>query len=159
MIQFQSTAGMVLALFAISDTCATQPQLDLRPIQHRFVEMSVGAERLHIRNAVQWQSFWGRFAATSAPDIDFSKNDVIVVLMGNQGNSGFSIRILDVDSKPHGTRIRVLDCRPSRWPLGSEETSYLAVITSPYDVKLIPKLTTPIKWVTIKGQTGKTPCR
>lgn len=157
MIRFMPAVGIALASFAASGTCATQ--LDLSPIQHRFVEMSVEAERLHIRNVVQWQAFWRRFVATSAPDIDFSKNDVIVVLMGNQGSSGFSIRILDVDSKPHGTRIRVLDCRPSRWTLGFEETSYLAVITSPYDVKLIPKLTTPIKWVTIKGQTGKTPCR
>lgn len=153
MIQFQSTAGMVLALFAISGTCATQPQLDLSPIQHRFVEMSVGAERLHIRTTAQWQAFWRRFAASSAPDIDFRNNDVIVVLMGTQGSGGFSIRIDQVDSEPRGTHVRLLVCRPPR------NSAQVGEVTSPYDTKLTQKLTTPIKWVTIKGQTGKTPCR
>lgn len=142
--------GLALVFCAAAD--GRTLSIDLRPIQHRFVELEVGAERLHIQNPAHWQAFWRRFSATDPPDIDFRGHDVLVVLMGTQGSGGYSIHIQSVDAGPGGTRVKLLHCRP---PPGSAQ---VAVVTSPYDAQLTPKLATPIEWQTVEGRTGKPPC-
>ena len=142
--------GFALAFCAAAD--GRTPSIDLRPIQHRFVELGVGAERLHIQSPAQWQAFWRRFSAADPPDIDFRRHDILVVLIGTQGSGGYSIRILAVDAGPGGTRIKLLRCRP---PWGSAQ---VAEVISPYDAQLAPKLTTPIEWETVEKRTGRPPC-
>jgi len=142
--------GLALGFCAEAD--GRTPFVDLRPIEHRFVELRVDAERLHIQSPAHWQTFWRRFSTTDPPDIDFRRHDVLMVLMGTRGSSGYSISIQAVDARPVGTRVTLLLCRPSRYE------ARLAVLTAPYDVRLTPKLATPIKWRTVQGRTGRPPC-
>lgn len=142
--------GLTLPLCAVAQ--ARVPPIDLRPIQHRFVELQLGAERLHIQSRAQWQAFWGRFSDSTAPDIDFRRHDVLVVLMGTQGSGGYSIGIRRIDAGKDGTSVRLLLCRP---PRGSAQ---VAELTSPYDVRLTPKLAAPIAWRPVAGTTGTPPC-
>lgn len=142
--------SLTLAFCAVAED--RTPSIDLRPIQHRFVQLQVGAERLHIQSPAHWQAFWRRFSTTAPPDVDFRRHDVLVVLMGTQGSGGYSIGIRAVDAEDGGTRVGLLLCRP---PQGSAQ---VAVVTSPYDVQLTPKLATPIEWQTVEGHTGKPPC-
>jgi len=151
MKRFTTFFGLLaLSLCAAADGRPTP--VDLRPIEDRFVELEVGAERLHIQSPAQWQAFWRRFSSTAPADIDFRRHDVLVVLMGTQGSGGYSIHIQAVDAVAGGTRVKLLSCRP---PWGSTQ---LAVVTSPYDAQRVPKLATPIEWRTVKGRTGRPPC-
>ena len=142
--------GLTLAFCAAAEDRTRS--IDLRPIQHRFVELGVGAERLHIQDAAHWQSFWRRFSGTAPPDVDFSRHDVLVVLMGMQASGGYSIGIRAVDAGRRGTRVRLLLCYP---PPGSAQ---VAEVTAPFDARLTPKLAGPVEWQTTEGRTGKPPC-
>jgi len=151
MMRLSKFVFLALAMFTAFDCHASQP--DLRPIQHRFVELGVGKEQIHIQSLDQWQAFWRRFSTSRPPNIDFQHHDVLVVLMGTQGSGGYSIRIKDVVARQLGTDVKVLLCSP---PRGSAQ---VGEITSPYDTMLTPKLATPIEWLMVEGRTGNLPCR
>lgn len=125
---------------------------DLRPIQHTFVEQGVRKERAHIRSIEQWRAFWRRFSETAAPEVDFARNDVVVVLMGTQGGSGYSVHIGRVRPASAGVRVELLFCAPPR------DSTQLTVVTSPYDIKLMPKVNGTVAWLVQKGRTGRPPC-
>lgn len=125
---------------------------DLRPIQHKFVEQGVREERAHIRSIEQWRTFWRRFSEEEAPTVDFARNDVVIVLMGTQGSSGYSVHIGHVKSASAGVRVELLFCAPPR------DSTQLTVVTSPYDLTLIPKVNGTVMWLVQKGQTGRPPC-
>ena len=125
---------------------------DLRPIQNKFVEQGIREERAHIRSVEQWQTFWRRFTETMAPEIDFTRNDVVLVLMGTQGSGGYSVRIGGVSLVSEGVKVELLFCAPPR------DSTQLGVVTSPYDNKLIPKVNGTVTWLVQKGQAGRPPC-
>jgi hypothetical protein len=159
--------GLTLALCAVTMTAAWAAPPGLQPIPHRFevtekfttleqqfVNLGTGAERLHIQNTAQWQAFLRRFSIANPPDIDFHRHDVLIALMGVKGSSGYSIHITAADAAPTGTLVTVLHCLP----LQDGSAGYLAVMTAPYDMRLAPKLATPVEWQIAEGNVGKGVC-
>lgn len=145
------SALLFLAIFfymSLTSPEATETQMveisagpDLRPIRHKFVAQGVREERIHIRSVEEWQTFWGRFSETTAPEVNFTQNDIIVIFMGTKGSGGYSARIGGVSLVPEGVSVRVFFCLPSR------SSSQLGVLTSPYDIKLIPKVNGTVVWL------------
>ncbi len=132
----------------------SQLDQDFKAIAHQLVLLNPQAQHLHFQDAQQWQAFWARFAtAEHAPAVDFRRHDVLVVLLGNQGSDGYSVRIGPVVTTTHGARVTVLVCRPA------SDTAQLAVVTSPYASRLIAKTAPPLRWVRQDGISGTGACR
>lgn len=116
------------------------------------MEQGVREERAHIRSIEQWRTFWRRFSEGEAPNVDFARNDVVIVLMGTQGSSGYSVHIGRVRPASAGVRVELLFCAPPR------DSTQLTVVTSPYDLTLIPKVNGTVMWLVQTGQTGWPAC-
>jgi hypothetical protein len=87
------------------------PQLDqgLQSIEHRFVQMHLKAESLHISKEQQWHAFWRRFVSNRPqPEVNFEAHDLLIVLMGNQRSGGHSVAIGPVEATPNGMQVGVL---------------------------------------------------
>lgn len=125
---------------------------DLRSLEQKFVAQGIREERIHLRTKAEWQAFWRRFSETKAPEVDFTRNDMIIVLMGTYGSSGYSVNIRNVSLASEGVNAELLFCLPP------PNSTLLTVMTSPYDIKLIPKVNGAVRWLTEKGQTGLPPC-
>lgn len=132
--------------------------VDLRSIQHKFVELSIKEERLYISTAVQWENFWRRFSNDlNRNTIDLGKYDIIIFLMGTKPSGGYSARIESVEKKQlhidADNIIHVLLCHPNA------QESQIAEVTSPYVVKVVPKTYGKILWKTRVKETGKGDCK
>ncbi len=90
---------------------------------------------LVVQRPEAWQALWG---TRPAPAVDFTQQSVLVALMGQQPTAGYGIRITDV--RATGTRILayVDETRPRPGDMVAQ------VITYPYDMVVVPKLTQPV---------------
>lgn len=123
----------------------------LEDIHHRFVEAGVGAEQHHVHSGSDWAAFWRRFGEPAPVDVDFSRYDVVLVLMGTQGSGGYAIRIEDIVAGAT-PRARVVNCRP-------DGGAQIAEVTSPADAVVVEKLQAPLRFELVDGRTGQGNCR
>lgn len=125
----------------------------LSPIAHKFVETVFQEEQLVLKNQKEWHDFWRRFSVSETPTLtDFSMNDVVIFLMGAKGTGGFSVRIESVIVEKENTVINVLKCVPKK---GEPQ---VAEVTSPYAMKIVPKISRKIKWQKRQKVTGTKAC-
>jgi hypothetical protein len=103
-----------------------------------------------IRNDNQWISFWGEHHPhEAAPDVDFTQKMVLGVFAGSRPADQFSIAIIAVRSAP-GTLI--VDYRETPPPTG---TFAVNVTAYPYDIKVVPRSTLPVKFNRLVDNSGK----
>ncbi len=94
-----------------------------------------------IHNDRQWVHFWSEHHPhEAAPDIDFTRDMVIGVFVGPRPAEPFSIRILQVR---WDVKSLVVDYRERLPPPG---TFAVNVTVYPYDLKVIPLSTLPVKF-------------
>lgn len=72
---------------------------------------------LVIRTEEQWQALWDRHAATilpkpRPPKVDFTKEMVIAVFLGEQPTGGFSVTITQVEQRVDALRVVVEETAP-----------------------------------------------
>jgi hypothetical protein len=135
-----------------------ESSVDLRSIQDKFVELSIKEERLYISNAAQWEKFWRRFSKNPNPNkIDLSKYDIFIFLMGTKPSGGYSAQIESIEKKQlniHADNtVHVLLCHPKA------QESQLGEVTSPYGVKVAPKIYGKVLWKTRVQETGTGDCK
>jgi len=94
--------------------------------------------RVVIRNQEEWTLFWKRHSAIrrpipEAPEIDFSKNMVLAVMMGQQSSGGYTIEITSVKQKEGKMMVEVRETDPSK------STTTLSALTAPFHIVTVPK--------------------
>jgi len=94
-----------------------------------------------IRNDHQWIHFWSEHHPhEAAPEVDFTQDMVIGVFAGPRPAEQFSISILNARSLPGSV---IVDYRERLPPPG---TFAVNVTVYPYDLKVIPRTTLPVKF-------------
>ena len=86
-----------------------------------------------VRNEEEWKNFWSQHSQKPAPDIDFEKNDLVMIFLGQKPNTGYSVKITHVREYPDKVVAEALETEPQPGAL------YAQVIVYPYDAVLIPK--------------------
>jgi hypothetical protein len=89
-----------------------------------------------------WQLLWGN---TTAPDVDFSKESVLVATLGQQATAGYDIRITDVRDTGTGIVGYVAQTQPAAGSIVAQ------VISFPFDMVVVPKLTQPVSYIVESG--------
>jgi hypothetical protein len=101
----------------------------------------IHAGQVVIHNDRQWIQFWSEHRPhEAAPEIDFTRDMVIGVFAGPRPAEQFSIRIVDARALPGSL---VVDYRERLPPPG---TFAVNVTVYPYDIKVVPRSTLPVKF-------------
>jgi len=99
------------------------------------------AGQVVIRTDHQWISFWSEHHPhEAAPDVDFTQNMVIGVFAGERPADQFSILITNVRTTSGALVVDYHEIPP---PTG---TFAVGVSVYPYDIKIIPRSTLPVKF-------------
>lgn len=106
---------------------------------------SLSPTRMVISTPAQWKEIWEKiqsreFPIPDAPEIDFNKNMVLAVFMGEQKSGGYEIRITKIIKTEDNILVEVLEKKPS-----PDSFSAMA-LTSPYHAVLIKKYSLPVKF-------------
>ena len=99
-----------------------------------------------IKDKAAWEKLWAKHAAglktvEKPPEIDFSKEMVVVVAMGRQNTGGYRIQITHVEPVAGKLRISVLKTTP---PPGGMA---IQVLTAPFEMVAVPKSDLPPEFV------------
>lgn len=101
--------------------------------------------RAVIHDEDAWSVLWGQMVAAglapaTPPQVDFTKNDVVVAAMGERRAAGYEIAITGIERVAGGLRVDVASKSPS--PLCDRAE----VITTPLHAVVIPKTSEPIRF-------------
>ncbi|MFH1379861.1 MAG: protease complex subunit PrcB family protein [bacterium] len=91
-----------------------------------------------IRDAENWENIWTVFTRDRPrrvliPQIDFSKNSVVVLCMGSQQSSGYSIHIDSVEKTDDSITVYYTETRPN-----PDNQQSAPLPSQPYHLKVIP---------------------
>ncbi|HVG21172.1 MAG TPA: protease complex subunit PrcB family protein [Blastocatellia bacterium] len=86
-----------------------------------------------IANKEDWERLWEKVTSNSyprpaAPDVDFSKQDLIAVFQGVQPSSGYSISVTRLVKSGKKLKVYVREVSPG------DECRVLLVITQPFEI-------------------------
>jgi hypothetical protein len=99
---------------------------------------------LVVQRPETWTALWeGR----QAPNVDFTQNSVLVAFMGRQSTAGYTITISDVRATGTDIVAYVDEIRPR----AGEPVAQ--VITFPYHMVVVPKLSQPVAFLTEDAET------
>ena len=102
--------------------------------------------RLVIRNDAEWRRTWAQLVghitpAPPIPEIDFTKEMVIVAALGTRPTAGHMIRIARVGRSSGVTYVDVVSERPGPTCRTAQ------MMTSPADVVVVPVINEPVAFV------------
>lgn len=96
-----------------------------------------------IKTAQEWTAFWKTHSQSfgtppALPAVDFSKNMVAVIMMGEQPTTGYGIEIVRTLQTP---TVLMVEYRAITPPPGIPQSS---VITYPYELRVLPRTDVPV---------------
>lgn len=105
-------------------------------------------ERIVIKNKEDFEKMWQNLYINfsdkpQVPDVDFEKQTIIGVFFGEYMSGGSSIGVKSVSSNDEGIVVTVEEITPGSNCVTTD------VITQPYQIISIPKVTSAVKFVTI----------
>ncbi len=138
--------AVFLALLSISGGTRAE-DVDV-PIQKRFSGGHGGvrtAGQQVIGDAETWETLWKkihrtRTPAPKLPDVDFEKQTVIAVFMGERTSGGYGIRVTSVTETAKEIVVSIARRSP---PPGAMTIS---VMTQPYDMVVVAKSDKPVRF-------------
>lgn len=95
-----------------------------------------------------WQALWGK---NPVPDVDFSQHSVVVALMGQQSTTGHNIHITSVCAGKQSVAVYVTQTYPG------PKSTCTKVMTYPYDMVVVPKITLPVQTIVSGMPIGPLP--
>lgn len=103
-------------------------------------------KQIVVNDANEWAELWrkvyeGVVPTPQVPQIDFSKNTVIAVFMGEKRTSGYAVQISKVAQSNGEIIVKVKETSP---PKGS---ILLQVLTQPFHIVVVPKFDAKVKFV------------
>lgn len=124
--------------------------LPVRRVEKGSQSGIVEPRQVVIKDEVEWQRLWGEHQppgqpARSLPGVDFTKEMVIFVAIGQRFSGGFTIEIEKVETSRGRLTIFVREAVP---PSGAMVTQAL---TAPFEIVAIPRSSSPPQFVESKS--------
>lgn len=147
MKNFVRTVGVALVIlnFACGSPQVTQPpgtsipliRLRSEPYSFTFASGFDQPARLVIRDALTWQEVWNRIYLRESPipplpEIDFSREMIVVAAMGSHGTGGYGILLTGASESAAGIEVAVHSTSPGPNCFTTQ------AFTQPVDVGRIP---------------------
>jgi hypothetical protein len=109
-----------------------------------------------IKDKAAWRKLWNQHnlkgqAVSKIPEIDFAKEMVLVVTMGQQRTGGYAIEIVKVESAKGRLRISVNHQSPPPGAMVAE------VLTAPFHMVAVAKSELKPEFAVLKAQQKKSP--
>jgi hypothetical protein len=104
------------------------------------------AKQLVITNQIQWAEIWQKHSVQNkepkkpAPEVDFSKQSVLFVALGQKRTGGYSVGITDVQKKDGKTEVIVQTTSPK--PGGFQ----IQALTAPFVAVAVPRIEGPVEF-------------
>ena len=140
MTKSQLMASLVIAggFLAIIDVCRAAEEIPLRTLAKGGFSGITNKQQLVITNQPAWRQFWAKHnvsvkSAEKVPPVDFEKEMVVAIAIGQQRTGGYRIEITAVEAEADKLRITYKRYAPP--PDGIN----LQVITSPFHFVAVPK--------------------
>ncbi|MBU6400270.1 MAG: protease complex subunit PrcB family protein [Verrucomicrobia bacterium] len=145
--------GLVLALSVCGVVGGAEP-LPLRTLARGASSAITAPLRQVIKDRAAWELFWAKHTANSlppsqAPAVDFNRDMVIAVTMGQQRTGGYAIEIVRVE--PVGPQLRVV-VKPSAPRPGAMT---IQALTAPFHFVAVPRSDLAPDFVDAKGHRPK----
>lgn len=150
--------ALAIAAIACAQPNGPEPVATELPVESLLSDDFTGfenAERRVIRNVIEWTIAWERVHRNYSPKpplpaIDFTREQIILVALGERRTSGYSVHINGASSNGDETTVRL-----ESWSPGPACIT-LDVITFPIDLAKMPRTTGRV--VFEEDQTVR-PCR
>ncbi|MBK8870179.1 MAG: zf-HC2 domain-containing protein [Elusimicrobia bacterium] len=106
------------------------------------------AREIIIRSVKEWDAFWVEhqsihYPPAPVPPVDFNAQMVVGVFAGDKGSSGYSVEVTKVSS----TAVETLVEYHLSTPDIQSDKSFLAVMTQPHHLKVVPRSDRPVRFV------------
>ena len=143
---------LLLFVLVVLTACALPPP---REIPLPFTTLAMGehsrirqATAVVVRNAEAWQRLWRRHggAPDERPAIDFSREMVVAVFMGERPTAGHGLRVLGVHQANDGLHVLIRRRRPAADSLVAQ------VITTPFVMIRLPASDAPVHFDYADGE-------
>mgnify|MGYP001627120910 CR=1 FL=1 len=103
-------------------------------------------KRVVITDPKEWSEIWkqihrGKIPIPEVPAIDFNKNMVLAVFMGQKPTSGYAIQITEVAHSNGEVVAKLKETAPAKGAI------VLQVLTQPFQIVVVPKVDTQVRFV------------
>lgn len=136
---------MIRALALISALLLSAPALAHDSVDLKgLMPKSDGEQKLVFTNRAAWETFWVMNGTGPAPEVDFSKHDLALYIMGMRPTGGYTITLAPAEGKRKDARgMTVENCMP---PEGFMVTQSLS---KPAAALLISKSDQEMDWILV----------
>lgn len=106
---------------------------------------------LLFQDAIAWQRFWlqycktfdGSGALAPAPVVDFDKQTVVGIFIGQRPSGGYGVTIKDIKKTKSGLQVSIVEHKPNPGDI------VITMITYPYALVTIEKTVLPLEVITL----------
>lgn len=127
--------ALIVQLLLLSSAPAQQANqpIEFETIAKYFSSGHNEKKNYVITNSEDWESLWDKVVSNSyprpaAPEVDFSKHNLIAVFQGSQPSSGYSISVTRLAKSGKKLKVYVKEVQPA------DECRVLLVITQPFEI-------------------------
>ena len=119
--------------------------LEFETIEKGFFSGITKQKNLTIRTQNEWNKLWDSHTSTRIPHpkipvIDFTKNMVLAVFMGQRRTGGFAVEIKKIEKYRSELVVLFTETEPA------SKAAVTAVLTQPYHIVKIRKVNLPVKF-------------
>src|SRR6266511_743441 len=144
-----STAGGLVALLGCA-TATGADSLSVRSLAKGGFSGIQEAKQEVIKSRAAWEKLWTQHQksagnATPLPEVDFSKEMVIVATMGMKRTGGYSIEITGAEVAGKKVKVSVREASPSPGALTTQ------ALTAPFHFVAVPKSDLKAEFVEVKA--------
>ncbi|MBY0551960.1 MAG: protease complex subunit PrcB family protein [Candidatus Obscuribacterales bacterium] len=122
-----------------------QPGIPMVTVESGWNSGITTAAREVISDDARWQKVYKKHSNVRpqppAPDVDFRKEMIVAVFMGQRSSGGYSIRVTRVERRDGATYVYYTNYNP---PPGSFTT---AAMSAPYHLVKVPRYTGPVYFI------------
>ena len=134
----------VLMCACVSANEPSQPS-KIRPIAKGGFSGFQEPAQIVVTNSTQWAELWRKHSAKQipakpAPEVNFDKESVLFVSLGQKRSGGYSVEITGLEQTAGKAKVLVKTQAPK--PGGMQ----LQAITSPFHIVAVPRLTGPVSF-------------
>jgi hypothetical protein len=136
--------------------CASSPQHKLawRTLSRGLTSGLEKPRRLVVREEAEYFALWAQHAAelnrlALPPEVDFSREMVVLVAMGNQPTGGYYIEVVDAELRGRTLRVLVGERKPRAG------TMQVQMATQPYQFIALPAVNARARFRTVHEANGR----
>ena len=102
------------------------------------------AQRIVVRDEATWRTLWPQLqAGPELPAIDFTREMVVVVALGERNSGGYSILIESAAATGDGVTVQVRSISPGK------QCGATAALTQPVDAARLPRVEGTVRFVDV----------